>query len=555
MNQKDLLLFFGVCVISLLLMLPRILSAQFGLLDDGVLLLAARYSLVEPRYILYQFHASGRFLPTASFLRAFVFSSAGLDPQRWYIWSAIILTLTCLALAYIIRQFKFNRMQALFSVFLFVASPTLIENFYTLSKSETVLVLLMASAISLSMKYTSLSNRFAKLCIAILCSLSLLFSFGAKETAIVLPFVFLSWLLISWIYSRKTGEYKDFIRSDMLLLVASIIGCVLYWAIRSVLGISTTSYYSVEYQLFDINKILFNLKTLIGWILRDYPFLLPILLAMFFIKPLRNTKNTFFALRCLSWMGAWAFILLPWNYQAYYLLPFSFGGALLGGVMLGKLLGLLLLEDRSSSKAYFEKYPTLSKIANQLLPGGLAVASLLLIIPPVSNATAYATEQLIFDQANWQLVEQVVKLPRNSPLLVNLPAEHEYMFEIGLFVGPILNRSDISVEAYQPNLLSAYSQEIYIASPIFNNQVLPQVRALNSPDVIKSERSIRNLTDKSELIYSTRIKRQVVDIGLHRLLSNWGIGDLIGNSDRDMFVSTTIDYGWDLWKYPPSKAK
>jgi hypothetical protein len=553
MKKKDLLLILIVCIVCLFVMLPRILSAQFGLLDDGALLLTAEYALSDLSSILYQFQAAGRFLPTVSLLRVFVFSFAGFEPQRWYIWSAFVLIIICFEMIYIIRQYNFSRMQALLSALFFVASPTVIESFYTLSKSEIPLLLLIASAILLATTYTSLSNPLTKIFIVIICFVHLLLSFGAKETAIVLPFLFLSWLLISWIYFRKTGEYRNLMQSDGILLVGSLIGCILYWTFRSMLGIGNSNYYSVDYQPLNIDKILFNFKALLGWLIRDYPYLLPTLLGIYFLKPLRNIKNTFFTWRLLSWMGAWALILLPWNYVSYYFLPFSFGSALFGGLILGEMLSLLLSKDSLDSKAYFEKYPAISRMTNRYRLGVFCVASLLLFIPPTLNAAAYATEQLVFDRANWQLVEQVTKLPKNSRLLVNLPSQHEYFFELGLFVGPILNRTDISIEAYQPQMVLDHEQDIYLASPAFVNQVLPRVRALNGLDVIESGRSLKNMTRDSELIYSTRIKRPVVDIGFHRILSFLKIGDMIGNSNRNVFVSTVINYGWDLWKYSSSK--
>src|SRR5688572_13202757 len=553
MEKKDLLLFLSICIICSLVMLPRILSAQFGLLDDGVLLLAAQYSLGDLGSILYQFQASGRFLPTASLLRVFVFSFAGFEPQRWYIWSAFILIIICLEIACIVRRYNFSRMQALLSVLFFVISPSLIENFYTLSKSEIPLLLLISSAILLAMTYTSLSNHFMKILMVILCSLLLLSSFGAKETTIVLPFLFLSWLLISWIYFRKTGEYRDLIQSDGILLIGSLIGCILYWTFRSMLGIGNSSYYSVDYQLFNIEKILLNFKVLLGWLIRDYPYLLPTLLAILIVKPLQNIKNVFFTLRWFSWMGAWALILLPWNYVSYYLLPFSFGSALFSGVILGKMLILLLSKVNLNSKANFGKYSSIPRMVDGYSLSALCVASVLLMIPPAFNATAYATEQLVFDRANWQLVEQVAELPKNSRLLVNLPSHNEYFTEIGLFVGQILNRTDISIEAYQPPILLNHEQDIYLASPVFINQILPRVRALNGNDVIEWGRDLKNITDNPELIYSTRIRRPLVDIGFHRMLSFLNIGDMIGNSDRDVFMFTSISYGWDLWKYSFSR--
>ena len=555
MLRRDSWLFLSVCIISLLQMLPRILSAQFGLLDDGILLLHAQQSINDPSSILYQFQDAGRFLPTALLLRMLMFSFAGFDPQRWYILSTFFLIVLCLEMASLARQYGFTRMQALLSVLIFLISPTLIENFYTLSKSEIPLLFLISSAIFLATRYRSSDNNSKKTLIVVFCSIFLLFGFGAKETAIVLPFLFLSWIAISWIYFRKTGNYQDSIQTDAILLAGSLLGCAVYWIIRSILGIGDVSSYSGGYQLFNIEKLLFNFKALLGWLIRDYSYLLPMLLAILLVRPLRQTKITFFALRWFSWMGAWSLILLPWNYLSYYLLPFSFGSALFSGMILGQMLTLLMTKDSSYSKIEFEKHRSIARIINRIGLYALCITSFVLLIPPVFNATTYATEQLVFDRANWQFIEQVVKLPLNSRVLVNLPSREEYFFEVGLFVQKILNRPDISIEAYQPPILLDKEQNIYLASPIFINQVLPRVRALHGIGVMEWRGCLKGMTDDSMKVFSVRVERPFVDIGLHRLLVFLNGSDMIGYSNRDIIARTSIIYGWDLWRFPRPSAQ
>jgi hypothetical protein len=41
------------------------------------------------------------------------------------------------------------------------------------------------------------------LCCWVSEKLMVMFVFGAKETTIVLPFIFLSWFVISWLYAKK----------------------------------------------------------------------------------------------------------------------------------------------------------------------------------------------------------------------------------------------------------------------------------------------------------------------------------------------------------------
>lgn len=553
MQKRDLWLFFTICVICLAVMFPRIRSAQFGLLDDGGLLLRGQQSLSEPGSVLYQFEAAGRFIPTATFLRGIVFAFAGFDAQRWYIASALFLIVTCIVIAYLVLRYGFSILQALLSVLLFVWSPASIETFYTLSKSEVPLVLLLSGALLLATFYPSLSNSFMRAVVTALCSALLLFSFGAKETAIVLPFVFLSWLVISRFYFKKTGQYRNLMQSDGILLVGSLIGCFLYWTFHSMLGMGNPSSYAGAYQLFNYEKILFNFKALLGWMVRDYAYLLPTLLAVFVVKPIRNAKNVIFALRWFLWMAAWSFILLPWNYLSYYLLPVSFGSALFSGVVVGEMLSFLLSNHSLNSKLDLTQDPSTTRVTNRNWLVLLCMISIVLLVPSLFNATAYASEQLIFDRANWEIVEQFRNLPPNSRLFLTIPPQEEYFYQIQLFMSQILNRSDVKIEQYQPSVPLPSGEDIYIASPFFFEQVLPRVRAINGPDVAAWEESVAGISEDCRLVYTTELKWTVIDIGLHRMLSFLGVGDMIGDSDRSMLTVTNIVYGWKLWKYSPSK--
>jgi hypothetical protein len=174
-----------------------------------------------------------------------------------------------------------------------------------------------------------------------------------------------------------------------------------------------------------------------------------------------------------------------------------------------------------------------------------------LAIPSAINATAYATEQLTIDKANWQFVEQVSKLPPNSRLIINIPEEMEYFYEIQLFIGRILDRPDIQIKSYHVPVEQKPGQSIYIASPYFINQVLPSVRSIDSKSVEKFRQDLAPAVQDLDIIYSSRIEGPILDIGLHRLLFFLDTGDMMGYSARDIVESTTLVYGWDLWEYSP----
>lgn len=553
MRRSDLFLLGSLGILGVLVMLPRILSAQFGLLDDAVLLLNAQLFLDDVSYAWYQFQRAGRFLPTVTLVRGIIFAWAGFDPQSWYLVMTFMLIVICFMLYCIVRSYRFHRVQAVLTVLFFVASPSLIESFYTLSKSEVYLLLFVASAILFALVYPSWRGKAARVLLAALIFLLLLLGFGTKETTLVLPLLFFAWYLFSRAYSRKYEGFHEFVQSDGILLGASLISCLVYWSLRSYVGIGSSSAYSANYQLFDLEKILFNFKAFLGWVMRDYLYLLLAGIALLAMRSLRDVRTTFFAARWLIWVGAWAGILLPWNYVAYYLLPFSFGSAVFSGVILGRMLTFLQPEVLSKTNPDARPRPIRSGAAHRTALAAFCIIALLSILPSAFNAAAYGTEQLMYDRANWQFLEQLTRLPKNSRLFLNLPPHHEYFIETKRYARSILNRGDLRIEALQPPMTLTAGPAVYVASPVFPSQVLPQVRALNSPDIVESRRHLGALFQNSKLIYSDTIKRPLIDIGFHRLLSSLRIGDMIGFSKRTVFVFTTLEYGWEIWKYPTSR--
>lgn len=535
-------------------MLPRILSAQFGLLDDGVLVLNSVQSFRDAGFLLRGFTGAGRFIPTTLLFRAIAFYFSGFDPQRWYIWQTIVLILICFGLAFIVRRHFPGSLAMGISVFFFLASPTLIENFYTLSKAEVPLILCMGGAILAAGYYTSWVNRVMKVFVVTLSFTCMLLSFGTKEIALILPFIFLSWQAISWIYSRKDGGYRDFLQSDFILLSGSLVGGAIYIILRQyILGLNDPDTYAYvgEYQLFNPAKMFFSFRNLLGWLLRDYAYLLPIFLASLFLKPLRHPRLVFSTVRWAIWMIAWLAILLPWGYLAYYLLPFLFGAAILSGIVLGQMASLLRSDGTSASTVESKKLQFATLPSNRNWIRFLFATAVILAIPSAINATAYATEQLTIDKANWQFVEQVSKLPPNSRLIINIPEEMEYFYEIQLFIGRILDRPDIQIKSYHVPVEQKPGQSIYIASPYFINQVLPSVRSIDSKSVEKFRQDLAPAVQDLDIIYSSRIEGPILDIGLHRLLFFLDTGDMMGYSARDIVESTTLVYGWDLWEYSP----
>lgn len=551
MQKKDWVFVSLICFVSIIFMIPRLLSAQFGLLDDGVLLLNAKASLTDPSLLWSQFQMTGRFVPVASFLRALFFYIAGFSPLRWYLLSLLELLIIVLLIYLIARANKASRLQILFSVLIFIASPSSIENFYTLGKSEIPLLIFISSAIVLSTRYSSSLKSLSKAINIIFTFIMLLLGFCAKETANILPFVFLLWVIISYFAYKKSGEDRENIKRNLILLICSLISCAVYWALRNWFGITNlfSGTYTEGYQVFNFNKIITNFSILIGWIIRDFPYLIPVVLSVLLIKPLRQSRILSLLLKWGVWCVAWAGVNLPWNYVSYYFLPFLFGTALISGFTFGKVIELLWVELKTGiNQTARIRWSNSKRFIFYGLLGSVIITSLL-IVPPVLNTYAYAAEQLTFDRANDRFIRRVIKLPQGSVLYIDLPEKVEYFSEIKLLVGQIYNRKDLIVKPYQPFITTDNNIKTYIASPIYLNQVLPRVRAMNGPDIATWRACIDKELFNSHTIFATRINIPIIDIGLHRILFHSTWNDLIGFSDRKIIENKEMTYGWDIVEF------
>jgi hypothetical protein len=300
--------------------------------------------------------------------------------------------------------------------------------------------------------------------------------------------------------------------------------------------------------LLNLEKLFLNFSSLLGWIVRDFPYLIPVLAAILFIKPLHQPKTLAIILKWGLWMTIWAGILIPWYLLAYYLLPFLFGAALLSGMVLGKLIYLAWPRLAMASKA-----GQLSQRSNQLGLSILAALILIFLLPPTINASAFATEQLSFDLANWRFINNMASLPTNSRLVINLPENIEYYYEIKLWIRELLKRDDLVIEGYQPPVQPSGQQNTYIATIVFANQILPSVRTYHAGLLSIWKTCLQNEADASHKVFSSKVIRPVFDIGLHRLLSFLKMGDLLG-VERPIFFYTKMTYGWEVTQLVPTKA-
>ena len=197
------------------------------------------------------------------------------------------------------------------------------------------------------------------------------------------------------------------------------------------------------------------------WVVRDFAFLLPVAWAAALILVRGRPASRRLILYAGVWMGGWLAVFLPWPATfAYYLLPFAFGAAVLGGVVVGDL-----------TRAGRER------LAGRATAAVLLAATASLWLVTIANAVVDARVQLAVDRANGDLVEFLATLPSQSQVVLNTAQPNEYLFELPLHLSEIKRRPDIVVKPVVRSVPEGQtSLPGFVATPDVANRPVPTVR-------------------------------------------------------------------------------
>jgi hypothetical protein len=245
-------------------------------------------------------------------------------------------------------------------------------------------------------------------------------------------------------------------------------------------------------------------------------------------------------------MVGWLAVYLPWPATfEYYLLPFAFGAAALGGMVVG---------DAWAARG--RPHPaTRRRVAWSVL-----VASGLLWLVAIVNAVADARVQLTVDRSNAALVDFLAALPRRSRVALNTGV-NEYFFELPMHLTQIKRRSDIVVEHVTRMPPSGPSSaDVFVVTAEMANKPEPTVRvALDEPGVRHDNAMLGAvLAGRAEPVYRAAQHTHLVEVGIHRLLCRITLSSLIEPtycpSDRRMIDRRIFSYGWQVHRLMPPAA-
>ncbi|QRN82421.1 hypothetical protein JR338_08260 [Chloroflexota bacterium] len=526
-------------VLAILIMLPRLLSPQFGLLDDATTLQQARNFLGGDFSMSHDFQA-GRFRPIYWLYYTIIYFFAGYHSFWYFISNLVILFILLVEIRLLLKRSGAAEWQILLTSCIFLFSMPIIGNFYTLSKGEPLQLTLIISAILvLTPKFVHEEKLpWAK---GIFAASLLLLAIMVKETAIVMLPLIVFWALYVT-YFRKNKNLKLYRKNYWMLVGSVTIAVLAYFGLRQ--SIQSTGLLEGTYTdryLIDLGE---TLNKLLRWVTQYayyFHYTMPITLfwVWFVIKKISINQNQKFMLfRWATWWFFWFVVFIPWTYaESYYLLPFAFGGAMLIG-----LTAPVFLNTLKRSKASGRTVP--------LILGILASLLFLLTLP---NYRTEAKMQLAFDQANNEMLTYLTETaPENSTVLMNLRTSNEYSEKFDIYLKEHYQRTDISFGVLDSTQMETVNTQSCVIAlmPYIENQPTLTVRAgieetyqdrWNETFLMTTEENRQQLSVFEE---SFRLS----NINLPIILCNFGLDAGFCQNPDPLFDYRAFTYGWEISK-------
>ncbi|HYB40602.1 MAG TPA: hypothetical protein VEL75_02470, partial [Candidatus Methylomirabilis sp.] len=524
------------------LMLPRLASPQFGLLDDGLIPVVSSKVLPEAAW---QFDkASGRFRPLFWLGLVAQYRMLGPNPLAFFLVLYGALGATAVLIAEGVALAARNRLAGLLAALAYVLAPPAIENYYTISKSEPWLVLVLALSVYLLLRALQLAERDPRKSRRRLAAaqIVLLAAYFWKETAFAMLIVSGLWLAGTWCGDRRLAAPRS--RIVLGYFLANAACGAIFWTAYRLSGTPSigSGTYSVHYML-ALDTMGKSALRHLGFAVRDFPLLI-VASAVWTARLARGVKASApargLALGSLAWVVGWTVIMLPWRATfEYYLLPLSAGAAALTGVALAELFRG---EGGETSLGW------LSRAA--LAVGAVFEVAVLL------NSASTGRIQLAVDAANAELLEFVAAgSPRDAAVLVNLPEGSEYVNEIRVHLTRLRGRSDLSVEP----LRRGGKAGALILHPIIRRQLAPTVRlGFAERDAPSRTAELERWSPRRPALVRQQIREvPVIDVALEAvvcpllLAANVQDGLSCGVA-RPVIDRRTFQYGWEVYAVEPS---
>src|SRR5262245_2567842 len=385
-------------LLAVVVMLPRLASPQFGLLDDGLTLQTGHETAGRWWSVVGLIPETGRFFPAYWLAYSLVVGAVGARPLAFFIFNVLVLAVLLGLLARLVELSGGTRRQALVAVVIFATCGPSIEAFYTLSKAEPLQMLWIGVSLLVAAASAAEPRRWRRAVLIALAGAALMLGYATKETSVVLIPISLAWLAIE--RARAVGPPRA-ARFAMTYAALNVAAAAAFFSLRwryAARALAEGSY--TRAYTFDVATTGPALFRIAAWLVRDFVFLAPLVVAAIIGFRAARSEWRRAILYAGAWMGGWLAVLAPWPATfEYYLLPFAFGAALFAGLVAGAL---------------WTARPSRVPPARRWLAWSALAATALLWVPGIVNAATDGRVQLAVDRANAELVTFLGALPPRS---------------------------------------------------------------------------------------------------------------------------------------------
>ena len=521
---------------AVLVMLPRLLSPQFGLFDDGRTLVTAQ-TLTSGTWYTGKDSIEGRFRPIHWLWFSVLYLLDGANPFWFFIGNMLALAFVTWGIIFLVRKVGGSGLQAWLAGAVFVLAGPIPETFFSLKGEVHQSVFLMLALLSM-LPYSKSQSRWQKAGALVLSAMAVLLANFSKETSVVLLPISVTWYaLVRFI----PGYGKESDRRDRYgaFAFANIIAVIVFFIIRTwVISMQVnTGTYTQRYAI-DFGQILQSVVRWGGWLVRDFFWVVPLLLAALLLIASRRKLQSVLLLESFVWMGAWMGIYLPWNFMAeYYMLPFTMGLAVFASALVVEIIPAV--RDHGW------------RCLSSLTALGL---SLLFFIGSLFNTLTNARVQLVVDESNAHMMTEVARSAApNSLILVNFQDFTEYVAEMQTQFGALYRRPDLRVEMINPEEIipDAGGDTFIVAASVHNQpQLTVRMGVVEESQGIWNERlkEFFQANDNWKSMYETMRTFRLSDVNYPRLFCPFIKTRAFCATPAPLVDTRPFTYGWIIYK-------
>lgn len=485
-------------------MLPRVVSSQFGLQDDGRTILMADAIAADWRTAFIP-EDTGRFFPGYWLFHAAVHAVAGTRPWVFFLVNAAVLAGVTAALVTLVRASGGRPLHAGAAGVVFVLSAPVAEAFYTLSKAEGSQLLFVVISLVAAVAATRTVARPGATALHAITLVALLVAMTMKETGVVMVVVSLGWVVTGGLFASP-GDRRRRLLLRARYFGACLLAAALFLALRQAVATPglTTGSYTRGYRL-DWAALRLSVTDWFALLGHDFGYLIPVAAAMVAVAAVRGGWVRQVLADAGVWSLGWIGVYLPWDrVLQYYLLPAALGVAAVGGIAMVEMWTLARAPARGGHVA-----------------AAAALAASLILAPlGVANAATHAVLQLVVDRANARLVDFLASLPADSVVHVAVASDNEYVYELGVHLARFKGRDDVLVESLDTELLTDDLEDgpVQVVSPVSRGRPVISVRIPMPDDTGPPPDPARGLAVDARRLARLRCRAHLLSVDLEQPL-------------------------------------